>query len=527
MGLANINNNKQPIPLLSSDERTALLATSVVDRALGLLLKCQLKPNKLADKVRDWERALGTLGETPLTATFSLRLVEVNGKAGNVGRVLSLLDYRAAQLYKPRYAEFRFAVTAVEVAGWHLRHNRNIFMSDVDQPQVDNPTRWLDAILLNMQARQFPLTTHLAARMMDTFASRGRSGKATHYFYSVHRTPINNSSSSYGIAYHEEDDDEDDGHVLDFDEESNEHDAPLLSSRSNLPGSQRPYKVRLKLKTPPPHYKIPTEVAGKLLPVRPKKSKSGKKPKTVKRSAQAPAKQPGILKIDRETEPDWSLPLTAAFSFADSLSHGACGHDPMELDLVCYNILIKTCVYRGALWRAMHVLDTVMPAAGVTPDHRSYDTILSGLSRVGDVTLMRSYYQQMISSHDNDDGTKKKLEPSHYTVKYIVDGLLNLGDVAGAITVIQDFFNQHNILPPITTQLKVLEFALGLDMIYEAKRQMYFIQQIWKWEPHYKYESKDFIYYMKAYQRDQRLSKEALQDLFSYFGETLDESDFF
>ena len=531
MGLANSNANQASLSLLSSDERAALLATSVVDRALGLLLKCQLKPNKLADKVRDWERALGTLGETPLTATLSLRLVEVNGKAGNVGRVLSLLDYRAAQRYKPRYDEFKHAVTAVEVAGWHLRHNRNIFMSDVDQPQVDNPTRWLDAILLNMQARQFPLTTHLAARMMDTFASRGRSGKATHYFYSVHRTPTNNSSGA--ISYSEEHDDGDE-HVLDFDEESEEHDeadSPLLSTRhSNLPGSQaRPYKVRLKLKTPPPYYKIPTEVTGKLLPVPPKKPKTGKKSKTTNRSAQAPDKQPGILKIDRETEPDWSLPLTAAFSFADSLSHGACGHDPIELDLVCYNILIKTCVYRGALWRAMHVLDTVMPAAGVTPDHRSYDAILSGLSRVGDVTLMRSYYQQMISSreNDNDDGTKKKLEPSHYTVKYIVDGLLNLGDVAGAITVIQDFFNQHNILPPITTQLKVLEFALGLDMIYEAKRHMYFIQQIWKWEPHYKYESKDFIYYMKAYQRDQRLSKEALQHLFAYFGETLDESDFF
>ena len=287
----------------------------------------------------------------------------------------------------------------------------------------------------------------------------------------------------------------------------------------------------MKLKTPPPYYKIPTEVTGKLLPVPPKKSKSGRNKKGRNRAQQEPLNQPGILKIDRESEPDWSLPLTAAFSFADSLSHGACGHDPIELDVVCYNILIKTCVYRGALWRAMHVLDTVMPAAGVTPNHRSYDAILSGLSRVGDVTLMRSYYQRMISSHATSDETESsednKLQPSLYTVKHIVDGLLNLGDVAGATTVIQDFFNQHNILPPVSTQLKVLEFALGLDMIYEAKRHMYFIQQLWKWEPHYKYESKEFIYYMKAYQRDRRISKEALQHLFAYFGETLDKSDFF
>jgi len=50
---------------------------------------------------------------------------------------------------------------------------------------------------------------------------------------------------------------------------------------------------------------------------------------------------------------------------------------------------------------------------------------------------------------------------------------------------------------------------------------------LWKWEPHSKYDTKEFIYYMKTYQRDRRISKEALQQLFAYFGATLDESDFF
>lgn len=496
---------------LSQDEKAALLADGVVDRAFGILLKCKLKPPKLSSKVRDWERALGTIGDIPLTATLSLRLVEVNGKAGNIGRVMKLLDYRSSQLYKPRHDEFAHAVTAVEVAGWPLRHNRNIFMSDADQPLMDNPTRWLDAILLNMQARQFPLSQLLAAMMLDTFASRGRTGKAMHYFYSVHRTPV------YSSGKDEEEYDQELAAATNDDEADKEYDAAMQSAYSKLPGSQaRPYKVRMKLKAPPPYYKIPTDVKGKLLAVAPKKSESGKK--TKESSNPLPSKYDGVLKIDRETEPDWSLPLTAAFSFADSLAHGACGHDPIELDLVCYNILIKTCVYRGALWRAMNVLDAVMPSAGVTPDTRSYDSLLSGLARVGDVTLMRSRYQEMIS---------QGIEPSPFTVKHVVDGLLNLGDVSGAITVIQDFFNQHNILPPIATQLKVMEFALGLDMIYEAKRHMYFIQQIWKWEPHYKYESKAFVYYMKTYQRDRRISKDSLQHLFAYFGERLEESDFF
>jgi hypothetical protein len=74
--------------------------------------------------------------------------------------------------------------------------------------------------------------------------------------------------------------------------------------------------------------------------------------------------------------------LTAAFAFADSLTHGACGHDPINLDLTSWNILIKACCYRGALWRAMDILNNTLPNNGIEPDSFSYNTVLGGLARV-------------------------------------------------------------------------------------------------------------------------------------------------
>jgi hypothetical protein len=112
------------------------------------------------------------------------------------------------------------------------------------------------------------------------------------------------------------------------------------------------------------------------------------------------------------------------------------------------------------------------------------------------------------------------------TVEAIVGGLLNLGDVASAITVVQDCFNQYSVLPPYTTHLKILEFALGRGLIYEAKRHVYFIQQLWKWESN-EYHSKEFIKLVTLTQKNPKLSKEAVQKLFAYFGERLDDSDFF
>ena len=118
-----------------------------------------------------------------------------------------------------------------------------------------------------------------------------------------------------------------------------------------------------------------------------------------------------------------------------------------------------------------------------------------------------------------------KLKPDPFTVRAIVDGLLNLGDAPGACSVVQDFFNQHSILPPYTTHIKILEFCLGRDMIYEAKRHVYFIQQLWYWQPN-EHHSKRFKRLLQATQENTQLKKPALQLLFSYFGETLHDSDF-
>ena len=108
----------------------------------------------------------------------------------------------------------------------------------------------------------------------------------------------------------------------------------------------------------------------------------------------------------------------------------------------------------------------------------------------------------------------------------LVDGHLNAGDVSGAVTVTQDVFNQHKLLPPYTTHLKIIEFALGIGLSYEAKRQVYFIQQLWKWQPSSE-DDKGLRRFMYLTQKNPKLSKKSLQGLFTYFGEELKEEDFF
>lgn len=184
----------------------------------------------------------------------------------------------------------------------------------------------------------------------------------------------------------------------------------------------------------------------------------------------------------------------------------------------------------------MHVLDTVMSSnnksnnnhqgereEGDAPSSRScapntvsYNLVLAGLARVGDVVTVQEYYGKMIHAG---------LEPDAFTVRAVVDGLLNLGDAPAAVTVVQDFFNQHSVLPPYTTHVKILEFCLARDMIFEAKRYLYFLQQLWHWQPN-EYHSESFIKLMRATQRNTQLQRPALEQLFRYFGEPLDDSDF-
>jgi pentatricopeptide repeat protein len=453
---------------LTPELKALFLSSQTTEKAFRAMLRCRVPTSVLSEKVREWEQYVGSLGLTPLTDTLSQRMLEANGKAGNIGRAMKLLSLRESRGYEPTRLEFVHAITAIEAAGLYLRKHRNVFLGDADQPQIDDPTRWLDAILMNMSQRNFPLTIELANRMLNTFASTGKTGKASHFFYRVLRSPI-------------EEDDE-------FPDES------TIAGMAKF--HQKPVKVRVSMRPPPPYHKIPSQVKGKLV----------RKPGTEMKQ----------LKLDRESDPDWSPPLTAAITFADSLTQGACGHDPIELDLVSYSILIKACVNRGSCWRAMHILDEVMPSKGIEPDVVAYNTLLYGLARAGDAPTMKEYFNKMNS---------KNIRPTKETVEAIVTGLLNLGDVTTAITFVQDCFNQYSVLPPYTTHLKILEVSLGRGLVYEARRHVFVIRQLMKWERN-EYHSKDFCRLMELTQMNPKLSKKALQDLFLYFGEKLDDSHF-
>jgi pentatricopeptide repeat protein len=447
--------------------KALFLSSQTTEKAFHAMLRCRVPTSVLSEKVREWEQYVGSLGQTALTDKLSERLLEANGKAGNIGRAMTLLSLRESRGYEPTRLEFVHAITAIEAAGLYLRRHRNVFLRDSDQPQIDDPTRWLDAILMNMSQRNFPLTIELANRMLNTFASTGKTGKASHFFYRVLRSPI---------------DDDDD-----LDEETTAGIAKFY---------QKPVKVRISMRPPPPYHKIPSQVKGKLV----------RKPGTEMKQ----------LKLDRESDPDWSPPLTAAITFADSLTQGACGHDPIKLDLLSYSILIKASVNRGSCWRAMHILDEVMPSKGIEPDAVAYNTLLYGLARAGDAPTMKEYFNKMNS---------KNIQPTKETVDAIVTGLLNLGDVTTAITFVQDCFNQYSVLPPYTAHLKILEMSLGRGLVYEARRHVFVIQQLMKWERN-EYHSKEFCRIMDLTQKNPKLSKEALKNLFSYFGEKLDDSNF-
>jgi pentatricopeptide repeat protein len=162
-------------------------------------------------------------------------------------------------------------------------------------------------------------------------------------------------------------------------------------------------------------------------------------------------------------------------------------------------------------------MNEIMPRHGIQPDTYTYNTILAGLARVGDTDKAKELLLEM---------TNKGVRLDGLTVQALVDGKLNMGDVPGAVTLVQDLFNQHNVLPPYRTHLKILEFALASGLVYEARRYVYVIQQFWKWEPN-EYHDPEFVEEMNQLKDNRKLSREALKKLFDYFGETLEDKDFF
>lgn len=326
------------VPLQLVEQTQQLLSAVTAEKAVKAVLKCKLHTTELSQRVRELERLIGNIGRTPLTEKLSLRLVEANGKAGNIGRVLSLLNLRSSRNYKPLEREFVYAVQAIQSAGLYMREGRNILLGDSHQPDIDNPTRWLDAILIHMHTRQVPLTTKMANRMLDCYASTGRTSKALHFFHYVSRQAIV------------------DPETLEFIPLTDEEYREMPKFR------QRRVRVKMRFRPPPNYYKVPSESKDKLVAM--------------------PGETTRKTKLEFENDQKWSLPLTAAFSFADSLTHGACGHEPIELDITSYNILVKICCYRGALWRAMQILETTMPQQGFEPNTLTYNTLLAGLARV-------------------------------------------------------------------------------------------------------------------------------------------------
>lgn len=120
----------------------------------------------------------------------------------------------------------------------------------------------------------------------------------------------------------------------------------------------------------------------------------------------------------------------------------------------------------------------------------------------------------------------KSVPISKYTIEAMVDGMLNMGDIAGAITFVQDVLTQHSRLPPYTSHLKIIEYALASDLPYEAKRHVYLLQQVWRWEPN-EYHDPASVKEMELIQKNPKLSKISIQKLFAFFGERLEDSDFF
>jgi len=395
-----------------------------------------------------------------------------------------------------------------------------------------------------MSQRGVPLRPHLAARMLNCYSSAGRTGRALHYFYKVVRDPIEedgvyipgphpthlgkegleewkNTRRGEGMGRLLVPRDVSSNQTPENEAESNAYEK-LEAMKADDDEVNLKTRLRMNMHPPPPFHKIPSAVKGApLFQSRDHRPFSHMLPSQSpteenQQPAAKPLKKP-MTKFEWELERDWSLSLTAAFAFADSLTHGACGHDPIELDLACWNALIKACCYRGAFHRALKLLNETMPQKGIEPDSFSYNTILAGLARVGDISTLRDLLVNM---------TNKNIPIDKYTVQAMADGLLNMGDIGGASSIVQDIFNQHDALPPYTTHLKIIEFALANGLIFEAKRHVYFVQQLWKWQPS-QHHSKSFCTMMEATKRNPKLSKDALQKLFRYFGEDLNDRDFF
>ena len=295
------------------DDSSLLFTPEVATNAAFALTRMKIPTEELSWRVRSLEKLLGeNKSSIPFTYQLSLALLRANGKAGNVARTLDLLRLRGEHKFKPTHKEYEFSIQSIQSNGVKMRTSIDrVYKKDTDlaETTVDNPTKWLDAILVNMHQRGFELkSVALANQMIDTYAASGRNGRASHFFFRI-RKP-NDRSKENKVN-------------MDWD------------TRRDVPD-----------------YKTPSRIANDVTTSR--------------------------KRFLNESSKDWSLPLTSAFQFAESLTHGACGHPPIQLDLTSWNTLMKVCIYRGALWRANHLLRVEIPRRGFKPDIISYNTVRYG-----------------------------------------------------------------------------------------------------------------------------------------------------
>lgn len=189
---------------------------------------------------------------------------------------MALLNLRKSRRFTPTKStagseykrEFEYAIQSIHSAGLYLRKNRNVFLNEHRQPDIDNPTRWLDAILENMSQRDVMLDIGLANRMLDCYASTGRSGKAIHFFYKVTQKEIVVDDDD---VMEDVDDEIDDNHEIVGKGLEND---TLLGGTEKLDTNTmndddkkeqtsklRRSKIRMKLNPQaPPFYKMPSDV---------------------------------------------------------------------------------------------------------------------------------------------------------------------------------------------------------------------------------------------------------------------------
>lgn len=244
------SNNGNGIP---DNALKTVLSSQTTEKALKTMTKMNLDTHLLSKQVRHVERLIGKIGLTPLTDRLSLALLEANGKAGNIGRTISLLNLRKVKGYRPIRKEYKHAIQAILSAGLYLRKNRNVFLQEDQQPEIDNPTRWLDAILVNMSERGIHLDTTMANQMLDCYCSTGRSGKAIHFFYKVTRQYIDENGKDATK--------EDLGGDINRTSTSTSGDIPDEIVEQMPVFEDRKTKVRMRMRQHmPPYYKLPSDV---------------------------------------------------------------------------------------------------------------------------------------------------------------------------------------------------------------------------------------------------------------------------